>query len=195
MIVFLDGFMSRILAHAAVPRLRAHLRRGGVVAYPTESSYGLGCLPKHHRGLRRIIRIKKRPQHKGLISVGSDLTQLQPLLASLAAEQTAQLQQHWPAPKTYLLQAHPLLPVRLRGRGRDKVAVRVPAHTPTRRLCRQLGTALVSTSCNRAGQKPCTRARDVYRRFGRQVWVVPGRCGGHKRPSQIIDLISGTRLR
>lgn len=187
--------MPRILAHAAVCCLRAHLRRGGVVAYPTESSYGLGCLPRHVRGLRRVVALKQRPQHKGLISIGCDLAQLRPLLQPLNAAQQALLAQNWPAAKTYLVAAAAQTPVMLRGRGRHKLAVRVPAHTGARQLCRQLGTALVSTSCNRSGERPCTDAREVRRRFGAQVWIVPGRVGGNRSPSQIIDLASGQRLR
>lgn len=186
---------SRLLGHALIPRLRAHLRRGGVVAYPTESSYGLGCLPGQRRGLQRVIALKKRPQHKGLISIGADLPQLQTLLQPLSADQQQILQHNWPAAKTYLLPArHTLLPV-LRGRARTVLAVRVPDHSGARRLCRQLGSALVSTSCNRAGQRPCRTAREARRRFGRSVWVLDGRCGGRRSPSQIIDLASGRRLR
>lgn len=187
--------MPRMLARAAVCRLRAHLRCGGVMAYPTESSYGLGCLPTHPRGLRRLMALKKRPQHKGLIVIGADLAQLRPLLHSLPAAQQAVLQQHWPAPKTYVLAADRRIPIALRGCGRGKLAVRVPDHIGARQLCRQLNTALVSTSCNRAGEKPCRHARQVRQRFGRRVWVVQGRCGGRRQPSQMVDLASGERLR
>ena len=73
----------RILSAAAARGLRAHLRRGSLVAYPTESSYGLGCLPTHRRALRWLMQLKKRPQHKGLIVIGNDLKQLEPLLQRL----------------------------------------------------------------------------------------------------------------
>ena len=61
-------------------RLRAHLQCGGLVAYPTEGSYGLGCLPQQAMGLRRVIAVKKRPQYKGLIVIGAHWDQLAPLL-------------------------------------------------------------------------------------------------------------------
>ncbi|MFC2417680.1 MAG: L-threonylcarbamoyladenylate synthase, partial [Eikenella corrodens] len=73
----------RILSAAAARGLRAHLRGGGLVAYPTESSYGLGCLPTHRRALHRLMQLKKRPQHKGLIVIGNLLKQLEPLLQRL----------------------------------------------------------------------------------------------------------------
>lgn len=179
------------LAH----RLRAHLYRGGVIAYPTEGSYGLGCLPNHVGALRRVMALKKRPQHKGLIVVGANWGQLRPLLADLPAPAVARIQAVWPAPKTLLLPARSRIPVLLRGRGRQTLAVRIPDFAPTRFLCRALGTALVSTSCNRAGRKASTLQREVQRQFGRQVMVVGGRTGGRKQPSQIIDWATGRRLR
>lgn len=187
--------MFRALSPAAVFRLRAHLRRGGVIAYPTESVYGLGCLPTHRVGLRRLMALKARPQHKGLISIGTDLGQLQILLAPL--DQTGQraLQQQWPAAKTFLIPARRQVPAALRGRGRRKIAVRVPAHSGARSLCRQAGSALVSSSCNRAGMRPCRHERDVRRLYGQRVMVLGGRCGHNRTPSQIIDWPSGIRLR
>ena len=187
--------MFRALNPAAVFRLRAHLRRGGVAAYPTESVYGLGCLPRHVRALRRLMAIKQRPQHKGLISIGADLAQLRPLLAPLTPAQQQQLRQAWPAAKTFLINARSGTPAALRGRGRRQLAVRVPDHAAARSLCRQAGSALVSSSCNRAGMRPCRYEREVRRLFGRRVMVLGGRCGGRRTPSQIIDLASGMRLR
>ena len=95
--------MNRPPAHFALYRLRAHLRRGGIVAYPTESSYGLGCLPTHPRALQKVIRLKKRPQGKGLISIGADWPQLAPLLRPLPDDERTRLLGNWPAAKTYLL--------------------------------------------------------------------------------------------
>ncbi|UOO83298.1 L-threonylcarbamoyladenylate synthase [Uruburuella testudinis] len=187
--------MIRLPAHTAVYRLRAHLRRGGVVAYPTESSYGLGCLPGHSRGLRRLIRLKKRPQSKGLISIGGDWAQLSPLLRPQNAATKQILLQHWPAPKTYLLCARAGIPAALRGKGRSKLAVRIPDHAGARALCKRIGTALVSTSCNRAGKRACRSEREARRQFGRDVWVIGGRTGCRRAPSTIIDWESGRVLR
>lgn len=186
--------MSRI-AHALICRLRTHLKRGGIVAYPTESCYGLGCLPRHRLALQQLIRLKKRPQHKGMIVIADKLHRLQPLLSPLSQQTQHTLQQTWPAHKTFLLPSrHTILPL-LRGKSRQQLAVRVPQHAAARQLCRLLKTALVSTSCNRAKQKPCKQARAVQQRFGKQVMMVHGRCGQAKKPSQIIDWASGKQLR
>ena len=159
----------RILSAAAARGLRAHLRGGGLVAYPTESSYGLGCLPTHRRALRRLMQLKKRPQHKGLIAIGNDLKQLEPLLQRLPENQRRLAQSTWPAAVTFLFAAADSVPTLLRGRGREKLAVRVPAHDGARRLCALLGTPLVSTSCNRSGRRALRHQREVRRCFGRDV--------------------------
>ncbi|MCP1660068.1 L-threonylcarbamoyladenylate synthase [Neisseria perflava] len=186
---------SRILSASAQRKLKAHLKRGGLLAYPTESCYGLGCLPTSVCALRRLIHLKKRPQYKGMIVIGNSLSQLQPLLGTVSEQTTAMLQQEWPAAKTYLLPAGRQVTPWLRGKQRNKLAVRVPDHAAARQLCQLLATPLVSTSCNRAGKRACKTEREVRRQFGRQVWVVGGRIGRQKMPSQIIDGDSGIRLR
>ena len=187
--------MTRILAAAQVRRLRQHLHRGGLVAYPTESCYGLGCLPTHPQALRQLVRLKKRPQHKGMIVIGDYLLRLQPLLQPLSVTEQHAISQIWPAPVTLLLEAADAISPLLRGKRRHKLAVRIPDHSNARSLCKFLRTPLVSTSCNRAGQRPCKSAREARRRFGRHALVIEGRIGRRRQPSMIIDWASGQRLR
>lgn len=194
-------FLRIFMRHPARPsgrflyRLRSHLHRGGLIAYPAEGSYGLGCLPDCVPAVRKVIALKKRPQHKGLIVIAADFTQLQPLLAPLSATDIAAVSRQWPAPRTLLLPVRKQVSPVLRGRGRQTLAVRVPDLATARFLCRAAGTALVSTSCNRAGKKACCTEREVRRQFGKQVMILGGRTGGRKQPSQIIDWASGKRLR
>lgn len=183
--------------HSAVSpaRLRRHIRAGGIVAYPTESCFGLGCDPGNVRALRRLVRMKKRPQHKGLIVIGAGLGQLEALLRRLPEPTRRALQGNWPSAKTFVLPASERVLPLLRGRGRGKLAVRVPDHAGARALCALAGTALVSTSCNRAGKRACRSGREVRRQFGREVLLVGGRTGTRKGPSDIIDWDSQSRLR
>ena len=185
----------RILSAAAQRRLQAHLKKGGLIAYPTESCYGLGCVPTLSKALNQLIHLKKRPQHKGMIVIGHSLEQLQPLLQRPSENIQTMLHEAWPAPKTFLLPTGKKVLPSLRGKGRSKLAVRVPAHAGARRLCQVLEMPLVSTSCNRAGKRACKTEREVRRQFGRKVWVVGGLIGKQKTPSQIIDGETGTRLR
>lgn len=188
-------FVNRLKSARHLRQLFIHLKRGGLIAYPTESSYGLGVSPVHARGLRRLIALKKRPQHKGLIVIGANLQQVSSLLQPLSATTRLQLSQIWPAPKTYILPAAKDVLPALRGQGRKQLAVRVPDHEAARQICVYAKMPLVSTSCNRAGKRPCRTGREVARQFGRQVWVLHGQTGGRKRASEIIDWESGCRLR
>ena len=187
--------MQRPLSSTAIGRLKNHLKHGGLVAYPTESCYGLGCLPTHTKALKKLIRLKRRPQYKGMIVIGDKLDRLQPLLQTLGETDRRQLERQWPARKTFLLPAADRISALLRGRNRRKLAVRVPDHANARSLCSLLGQSLVSTSCNKAGKRPCRNQREARRQFGRHALIVGGRCGGAKKTSLIIDWESGRQLR
>ena len=186
---------QRIQSPRALWRLRAYLKRGGIIAYPTESCYGLGGLPTHAGAIRQIIRLKKRPQNKGLIVIGNELQQLQPLLCRLPDDTQQQLQNIWPAPKTFVLPCHPKVHPMLKGARRQQLATRVPNHLVARQICREAKSALISTSCNRAKQKPCRNSKEARKRFGKQVWILGGQVGKRKNPSEIIDWSTKTQLR
>lgn len=174
--------------------LRRYLEAGGVIAYATESCFGLGCDPRSHRAVSRILRLKGRPRSKGLILVAADFAQLAPYLAPLPGELAGRLGQWWPGPTTLLLQAARNCPKWLTGR-HGKLAVRVTAHPQVARLCADLDMALVSTSANRAGRRPLKTAAACRKAFGRRVWVLPGRIGRRKRPSTVLDPLSARVLR
>ncbi len=174
--------------------LRAHLKRSGLIAYPTESCYGLGCDPRNPRALARLVRIKGRSAAKGLLLIADRFRRLRPFISPLPAADRARMQKSWPGPVTWVVPAsgacHPLLTG-----GRPTIAVRVTAHPGAARLCRELGMALVSTSANKSGKKPAKTAAECRRIFGARVRVIDGRIGTRRRPSTLIDLATGTVLR
>lgn len=173
--------------------LRAFLKRGGVLAYPTESCFGLGCDPMNRRAVERILRLKGREAARGLILIAANRRQLQPY-AKRSAIEAAWNKGRWPGPVTWVLPAAKTCPAWLTG-GRDSVAVRITAHAEAAALCEQAGMALVSTSANKTGQRPAKTWRQCLRLFGRRVQVIQGRVGARKRPSTLIDLASGKVLR
>lgn len=175
-------------------RLRAHFRRGGLIAYPTESCYGLGCDPRNARAVKRLLRLKGRPQSKGLILIAERFSRLQPYLAPLTALQRQTVFPTWPGPHTWLMPVSRKTPRWLRGKYAT-LAVRVSAHSGAAALCHVLGSALVSTSANRAGLKPLKTHAACLKAFGSQVLVVSGRIGKRKKPSTIQDLASGRVIR
>jgi L-threonylcarbamoyladenylate synthase len=174
--------------------LRDYLRRGGVIAYPTESCFGLGCEPRNRRAVQRLLRIKGRPERKGLILIAGKFSQLKSFLAPLTPQQIRTLHEKWPGPHTWLVPASHNCPFWLTGR-HPTLAVRVTAHPTASRLCHEAGMALVSTSANRSGQKAAKTASDCARLFGSRVKIIPGRIGKRRKPSTIQDFATGKILR
>lgn len=172
-----------------IAAIRRHLQAGGVIAYATESCFGLGCDPRNRRAVKKILWLKGRPQNKGLILIGSAFEQFHRFLAPVDAPIAQQFKDYWPGPFTLLLPTSRRCPKWLSGQ-HAKLAVRVTAHAETVRLCRQLDMALVSTSANRAGRPALKTAEACRREFGNAVWVLPGRIGKRRRPSTIVDPIT-----
>lgn len=170
------------------------VRRGGVIAYPTEAVWGLGCDPWDELAVERLLALKDRPVHKGLILVAADMEQFDFLLEDLPEIWLARLAGSWPGPNTWLVPHQNRLPEWITGH-HDSVALRVSAHPLVRELCALTGP-LVSTSANPAG-RPSARSRlRVEQYFPRQLdKVLGGALGGRKNPSLIRDLISGDVVR
>ena len=187
---------------AAIDSLRFVLRRAcraladdGVVAYPTEAVYGLGCRPDSASATLRLAEIKRRDLHAGFILIAADREQLEAFMAPLDARIERRLRRSWPGPVTWIVPATPAAPPWITG-GRDTVAVRVTAHPVARRLCETFGAALVSTSANISGRPPARTALGVRRRFGDKLdIVVPGVAGGAARPTEIRDALTNELLR
>jgi L-threonylcarbamoyladenylate synthase len=171
------------------------LHTGGVIAYPTEAVWGLGCEPRDRDAVEKLLDLKHRDWRKGLILIASDLDQLRPFFARLNHAQLKPALESWPGPHTWLLPASPEAPGWITG-GRPLIAVRVTAHPTAAALCRAYGSALVSTSANLAGRAPARNALQVRRQFeGRIDYVVPGPLGGLSAPTPIRELETGRLLR
>jgi L-threonylcarbamoyladenylate synthase len=170
------------------------MEMGGVIAYPTESVFGLGCDPWNEDAVLTILDIKKRDWTKGLILIAANFNQLQPFIKPVTNDVLVQLEQTWPGPVTWLLPASDDCPQYLRGL-HDTIAVRVTAHKKAAQLCNEFGGAIVSTSANLTGHAPAKMAIQVKARLPEVEYVVPGNCGGADKPSQIIDATTGKVIR
>jgi L-threonylcarbamoyladenylate synthase len=175
-------------------RLRAAARvvkAGGLIAYPTEAVYGLGCDPRNEAAVRRLLALKRRPMHKGLILIAASFEQLEPFLQPLTEAERTRLTATWPGPHTWLIPTRPGTPRWLRGR-HETLAVRVTAHPLAAALCRACRHPLVSTSANRSGRPPARTALAVRRRLGTAIdYLLPGPTGGAAQPTAIRDLRTG----
>lgn len=166
---------------------------GGVIAYPTEAVYGLGCLPTDWP-IRRLLHIKQRSPQKGLILVAASIEQLLSFVVFPDEASRRQVQATWPGPVTWLLPARRGVSSWLTG-SHTTLAVRVSAHPLVKTLCHYTGP-LVSTSANRAGAEPVRDAARLRAGLGRSLdYVLVGRVGDSRRPTAIRDATTGALIR
>ncbi len=173
------------------------LRAGGVVAYPTEAVFGLGCDPRNRVAFDRLFALKQRPPTQGVLLIGADFEQVAPYidLARTPAGALARVQATWPGPHTWIFPRAADVPEWIAG-GHAGIALRVTAHGPAAELCRAFGGAIVSTSANRHGEPPARSAADVRAAFGDALdAILDALTGGLERPTPIRDAISGDSLR
>jgi L-threonylcarbamoyladenylate synthase len=173
------------------------LRAGGVIAYPTEAVWGLGCDPFNEPALARLLAIKQRPVAKGMIVIAARPAQVERYLRwnALAPERREQVLASWPGPNTWLIPCTDAVPPGLRGE-HDTLAVRVTAHPVATALCEAFGGPIVSTSANRAGEPPARRIEDINHdvRDALDGWV-GGETGDRALPSTIRDARDGRVVR
>lgn len=170
------------------------VRQGGVIAYPTETVYGLGCDPLCSIAVAAINDLKGRDASKGLILLASRLQQLDSLIDVPERDDRATITGE-NQPTSWIVPAKSSAPSWLRGR-HQTLAIRITTHPLVIRMCDQLGHALVSTSANPAGKKPALNALQLHRYFDRQLdamLISNHNCSG--RPSTIRHLKSGQLLR
>lgn len=185
-----------IMHYSQQIRVAAHtVHHGGVIAYPTEGVFGLGCDPFNDDAVSQILTLKSRPVEKGVILIASHVSQLLPFLADLSSEQWLQLNTTWPGPYTWVIPHNGSLPYWITG-GRPTIAVRVTSHPIARALCTAIQFPLVSTSANRTTRPALTTALHVHREFGNEVdFIVGGRVQTPGQASQIRDLTTGHQFR
>ncbi len=171
------------------------LHSGGVIAYPSESVYGLGCDPANTESIKRLLTLKQRQRDKGLILIASEFAQLAPYLVDIDERLQQPVMASWPGPVTWLWPARENVSRWLRGQ-HDTLAVRVTAHPLAAKLCQQFGGALVSTSANLAEQIPARCAQQVQELFGNRLdYILDGETGGGTAPTEIRDILSGNIIR
>lgn len=178
-----------------IVRAAATMAAGGVVAYATEAVWGLGVDPANSDAVARLLALKQRPRHKGLILLAADEAQLTPWLQELSPAERQRLAQTWPGAVTWLVPNRGLASRWVTG-DFDTVALRVTAHPLAAGLCRAFGGPIVSTSANPQGLPPARTGWKVRQYFGKRLdALAPGQVGGRKNPSQIRDLATGKVIR
>jgi len=162
------------------------VKKGGVIVYPTDTVYGLGCNPFDQEAVRRIFRIKGE-RTKPLPILASNIKEVEKI--AQITEKTKKLaKKFWPGPLTMVLLKKPLLPEIVTCK-LDSVAIRVPNHAITLELTRLSGGLLIGTSANKTGEKPPQTASEAVEQIGEEVDLI---LDGGPTPlgasSTIIDL-------
>jgi L-threonylcarbamoyladenylate synthase len=184
--------MSAEVEHAAQV-----LRAGGVIAYATEAVFGLGCDPQNSQAIEKLLQLKQRPAHKGLILIAANEQQLHPYLAlsSITDSMWQRVRATWPGPVTWIMPAAQSVSPLLSGE-HDTLAVRVSAHPQVRALCLAFDGALVSTSANRNSELPAKSIDEVAAQFDDKLdLILLGQTAGAAKPSEIRDAVTGKIVR
>ena len=175
----------------------AILRSGGVLAYPTEAVYGLGCDPHDPAAFERLFALKQRPPTQGVLLIAAEFAQVERYidLDKVPAHVLAEVQASWPGPNTWIFPRTAAVPAWVAG-AHAGIALRLTAHAPAAALCHAYGGALVSTSANPHGSAPARDAQTVLDYFGDALdGVLDAPLGGQQRPTVIRDALSGAIIR
>jgi L-threonylcarbamoyladenylate synthase len=173
------------------------LKNGGIVAYPTEAVFGLGCDLFNPNALSKLLQLKNRTSQKGLILISDCFEKFRPFIAEVPEEKLALACATWPGPYTWVFPANiEFVPEMVRG-AHQTVAIRVTNHPIARALCEAFGdTPLVSTSANLSSQSPLISAKSVEAFFGKKLdYVLQGETAGLLTPTRICDVLTGRILR
>jgi len=164
------------------------LMQGGVVAYPTETFYGLGVDAKNEKAVERLFSIKGRDFRNPVPVIIGDVSGLDQAVTEIPAVGRELIGRFWPGPLTLIFEASPIIPSRLTA-GTGKIGIRVSSHPIARLLARKLGSPLTSTSANRSGQRECITAREVLENLGDDLDLIidGGETPGGKG-STILDI-------
>ncbi len=174
--------------HHLIEQVAEVLNKGGVIGYPTETIYGIGCSAFDAQAVDRIYRLKNRDRKKAMILVAGDIIQVSELVKSIPETAEKLIENFWPGPLTIIFEASSRLKEFAFGKSKT-VAVRIPACTICLELIRETGFPLVSTSANVSGQPAGTTAQQVADAFGDQLdIIVDGGRTPESVPSTLVDI-------
>jgi len=182
-ILTLDGPLDEVFA-----RCREVVRARGVIAYPTDTFYGLGADPRDPEAVKRIFAIKGREAGQPILLLLRDRSEVAAWASVVTPSAERLMERFWPGPLTLVFPAAPHVLPELTGGG-GTIGLRVPGNELTRELLRNLGTALTGTSANRSGGRDPRTVKEVMREVGDRVdLVLDGGATTGDRPSTVVDV-------
>ena len=174
---------------AVFANARTVLLAGGVVAYPTDTFYGLGVDPFNREAVNRIFELKGREKNKPLILLISSRVQLETMVKEITPAHSALIHKFWPGPLTLLFKPGSVISENVSA-GSNRIGIRQPGNTMTRNLISALGKPITAPSANLSGESPPITAKQVQQSFGNRVDLIidGGTCQGGK-PSTVVDAV------
>lgn len=183
--------MVRVLkaeAEGTLAEAIAVLKGSGLVAYPSDTVYGLGAAASDERAVARAFAVKGRLSEKALPLLLADAEDMVPLCAEVPPLARLLTERFWPGPLTLVLRRAPGFQSAALGDG-ENVALRVPDHSFLRELIRALGEPITGTSANRSGRPSCRTAREVTRQLGNAVdLIIDGGTSRVGQGSTVVDI-------
>lgn len=178
-----------MLSTTDIDKAVTSIRNGGIIAYPTETLPGLGCLASSETAIKKLLKIKNRPASKGLILLATRIKQLKTWISPLKNEHQKQLLTPTTTPTTWLVPAAKNHPSLVLGKY-DKLAVRFTTHPIAHELCELVGEAIISTSINVTGEAPALQLGEISPIILKQLDLVLAGAEGSGQPSEIRDLLT-----
>ncbi|AWB66458.1 threonylcarbamoyl-AMP synthase [Saccharobesus litoralis] len=172
-------------------------QQGGVLAYPTEAVFGVGCDPDNQQAVEKLLQIKQRPIEKGLILLAANYSQLLPYIddKSIPQDKRYTVLSRWPNGITQIIKANDNTPRFLTGQF-DAIAVRITDQPDVVALCNLTNKPIVSTSANLTGEEPARTWQELDPKLLEKLdFVIKGQTLGYQQPSQIINALTGDVIR
>jgi len=158
-------------SESAIREAARLIRKGMVVAFPTETFYGLAALATDYDAIARVYLLKRRGVHKSLSILVADLNELDNYIENLSAEARHLAARFWPGPLTLVCPAGKKLPTNLTA-GTGKIAVRISSHPVAQALVQAVGEPITATSANRSGSPSCRSCEEVLSQLGQDLEAI-----------------------
>ena len=171
------------------------IKAGGVIAYPTEAIFGLGCDPLNPYAIEKLLTLKQRDINKGLLLIATNIEQIRPYVDQLDASMVKKILGPGVQPITWLIKANPSVPYWLRG-NHPTIGIRIIHHPIATAICTCLNQPIISTSANISHRPPAKRRIMVHKYFhGLVDDIVSGSLGKYAAPSEIRDIVTDQVIR
>jgi L-threonylcarbamoyladenylate synthase len=165
------------------------LKQGHIIAFPTDTLYGVGVDPFNSAAIEQLYQVKERSAEKGIPILLADISDLEKVAQDISNLAQSLIEQYWPGPLTLIVPRHPRLPAMLSPN--EGIAVRIPDHAISRAFIRAAGGIVATSSANHSGEQPARNAAEAFRVMNGQISaVLDGGSVQHGQGSTVLDCMS-----